>query len=165
MADSAHSITNGFYESEAAGDTICGERGNCWFHCKKSIDKRLFRVRDPIKKSFLLSSLVKLQVSPTPNIFKYGVALFILECQDDDDPEVVTFINDFKAEWIDQNWFEGWNYPNNAGSPSTNNGNEGCNGVLKAEDTMRELLPLQTFLLGKNYTTYSKKIKILGFFF
>ena len=62
------------------------------------------------QKSFLLSSLVKFQ---TPEIIKYGAALLIIQCQDDDDEEDVTFINDFKEEWIDQNlnWFEGWNYP------------------------------------------------------
>ena len=35
MADSSHSISNGFYESETSGNIICGVRGNYWFHCKK----------------------------------------------------------------------------------------------------------------------------------
>ena len=73
-----------------------------------------------------------------------------MECEEDDDDDVIDFIKGFKKEWLDQNqnWFEGWNHPNNAGSPSTNNGNEACNGVIKSEETFRELLPLYSFLLG-----------------
>ena len=149
MADSAHAISNGYFESELSGNITCGVRGNCWFHCKKNIDKRLVSVKNPQKKSFLLASLYQLQVCQSPTIFKAASALFVLLCEADEDSDVVNFIKVFKAEWIDQNynWFEGYNYPNNAGSPSTNNGNEACNGVIKSEDTLRELLPLYTFLL------------------
>ena len=58
----------------------------------------------------------------------------------------VNFIRDFKREWIDQN--NSFNNPNDAGSCSTNNGNEGCNAVIKSQDTFRKLLPLSRFLLG-----------------
>jgi hypothetical protein len=151
MADSAHSITNGFRESGEAKNITCGVRGNCWFHCKKSIDKRLLRVIDEAKRKHLLASLYQLQASQTPKIFKKASDLFVMECEGDDDLDVVDFIKGFKEEWLDQNqnWFEAWNHPNNAGSPSTNNGNESCNGVIKFEDTLRELLPLYSFLLGK----------------
>ena len=92
-----------FIESEDAGNIICGKRSNCWFHCKISIDKRLFRVRNKAKKQFLLPGLCKLQICQSPEIFKYAAALFILECLDDDDEQVVDFIHHFKLEWIDQN--------------------------------------------------------------
>ena len=80
-----------------------------------------------------------LQVCQTPEVFTAATALFVLLCKNDDDRAVVEFINDFIAEWIDQNcnWFEGYNNPNNAGSPSTNNGNESINGVIK---TVQQLL-------------------------
>ena len=106
MADSAHSISNSFIESEDAGWRLW----ICWwrlfvvsevtvgFIVKISIDKRLFRVRDKAKKQFIS----KLQICQSPEIFKYAAALFILECLDDDDEQVVVFINDFKLEWIDQ---------------------------------------------------------------
>jgi hypothetical protein len=152
MADAAQSISNGFVESELD----CGIRGICWFHCKKSIDKRLTKVRDKDKKVFLLSSIYKLQVCQTPEIFKCASALFVEQCLDDEDHEVVDFITGFKEEWLDQNstWFEGYNFPKNAGSPSTNNGNEGINGVIKTEDTLRELLPLYSFLVVSSNLVY-----------
>ena len=46
------------------------------------------------------------------------------------------------------NWFESYNHPNNAGSCKTYNGNQGCNGVVKSEDTLKKLLPLASFLFG-----------------
>jgi hypothetical protein len=65
-----------------------------------------------------------------------------------DDADIRSFLEYWKKEWVDQNskWFEGYNHPFNAGAPSTNNGNEGCNGSIKLEDTLRNLLPLFTFL-------------------
>ena len=54
--------------------------------------------------------------------------------------EVVEFMSYFRGEWIDENpnWFEGYAHPSTA--PSTNNGNEAINAVIKKEDTFRELL-------------------------
>ena len=96
-ADVAVAIGKGFAESKL--DT--GIRVTCWFHCKKSIDKRLTKVRDQDKKVFLLSSIYKLQVCQTPEIFKCASALFVEQCLDDEDHEVVDFITGFKEEWLD----------------------------------------------------------------
>ena len=41
-------------------------------------------------------------------------------------------------------------HPNDAGACSSNNGNESINRVVKAEDTLRKLLPLSEFLIGNN---------------
>jgi len=38
MADAAGAIGNGFQESKMDS----GVRGTCWFHCKKSVDKKVF---------------------------------------------------------------------------------------------------------------------------
>jgi hypothetical protein len=58
------------------------------------------------------------------------------------------FLEYFKSEWIDINshWYEGYNNPNNAGSTSNNNGNESINGLIKREDTLRNLLSLNSFI-------------------
>ncbi len=50
MADNAQAIGNGFFESSCN----CGVRGNCWFHCKKAVDKELACVKNSEKKSDLL---------------------------------------------------------------------------------------------------------------
>ena len=88
IADSAHSITNGFLESGEAMNIICGIRGNCWFHCKKSIYKRLPRVKNEVKRKYLLASLSQLQVCQTPKIFKKASDLFVMECEKDDDDDL-----------------------------------------------------------------------------
>ena len=64
------------------------------FIVKKSIER---------EEQFLLTGLCKLHICQSPEIFKYAAALFILECLDDDDEQVVDFIHHFKLEWIDQN--------------------------------------------------------------
>jgi len=46
----------------------------------------------------------------------------------------------FKGQWLDNNegWYEGHAFRH----PSTNNGLESCNRVVKDEDTLRSRLPL-----------------------
>ena len=145
MADNAIAIGNGFRESKCN----CGVRGNCWFHCKKGVDKELACVKNLEKKADILVGIYELQVCQTPEIFKAASALFIELWGDDEDEAVKIFIKYFKDNWlvINCNWFESYNHPNNAGSCSSNNGNEAINGVIKRQDTLRELLPLTTFLL------------------
>jgi hypothetical protein len=64
------------------------------------------------------------------------------------DEDVRIFIKYFKDNWINNNsnWFEGYNHPNNAGSTFNNNGNESVNGLIKREDTLRNLLSLSSFM-------------------
>jgi hypothetical protein len=144
MADAAGAITNGFNES----DIVIIIRGMCWFHCKKSCDKQLLKVHDKDKRSDLIQGIVTLQLAQTPDIFRSASKLFIDEWSKDADDDIQVFIQYFKSEWIDNNsnWFESYNHPNDAGSTSNNNGNESINGVIKAEDTLRNLLSLNAFM-------------------
>jgi hypothetical protein len=148
QADAAGAISKGFRLSKINN----GIRGTCWFHCKKSFDKGLLSIRDVDKKKNLLADVYQLQLSQSPDIFKNASKLFVEKYLSDDDERVRTFIVDFSKEWIDQNntWYESYNHPNDAGSCSTNNGNESINRVVKAEDTLRKLLPLSEFLIGNN---------------
>jgi uncharacterized protein YneR len=144
MADAAEAITNGIEES----DIIIIIRGMCWFHCKKSVDKQIIKVKDSNKRSASITSIICLQLSQTPAIFKAASKLFLNEYILDEDEDVRIFIKYFKDNWIDinSNWFEGYNHPNNAGSTSNNNGNESVNGLIKREDTLRNLLSLSSFM-------------------
>ena len=47
-------------------------------------------------------------------------------------------------------------HPNDAGACSSNNGNESINRVVKAEDTLRKLLPLSEFLIGSFITSFDE---------
>jgi hypothetical protein len=118
MADAAEAITNGIEES----GIIIIIRGMCWFHCKKSVDKQIIKVKDSNKRSAIITSIICLQLSQTPAIFKAASKLFLNEYILDEDEDVRIFIKYFKDNWIDinSNWFEGYNHPNNAGSTSNN---------------------------------------------
>ena len=79
--------------------------------------------------------------------FVQASALFLAKWEvESASAEVVEFMSYFRGEWIDENpnWFEGYAHPSTA--PSTNNGNEAINAVIKKEDSFRELLDLPTFL-------------------
>ena len=60
-------------------------RGTCWFRCKKNANKSLLSVFNK-KKSALLASLYKLQISQTPDIFKAASDLFVSNFLQDEDP-------------------------------------------------------------------------------
>jgi hypothetical protein len=145
MADNAAAISNGFKESKSDN----GVRGNCWFHVKKNVLIELASVKDQDKRADLLAGIHNLQLAQTPTIFKAASTLYVKTWSADRDPAVVYFINYFTKNWLEKNfnWFESYHHPNNAGSCSTNNGNESVNGVIKKQDTLRRLLPLATFLL------------------
>ena len=106
MADVAKAITNGIEES---GITII-IRGMCWFHCKKSVDKHIVKIKAKDKRSAIITSIISLQLCQTPDIFKAATKLFLNEYLFDVDEDVRIFINYFK-----ENWHEGYNHPNNAG--------------------------------------------------
>ena len=67
------------------------------------------------------TDVYQLQLSQSPEIFKAASGLFVSKYLSDEDERVVTFIEDFSKEWIDQNntWYESYNHPNNADSCST----------------------------------------------
>ena len=73
-----------------------------------------------------------MQLCQTPAIFEVATKLFHKEWANDQDNDVAVFIDYFKKEWleINSNWFEGFNHPENRGSPSTNNGNETINAAI-----------------------------------
>jgi hypothetical protein len=52
MADAAEAITNGIEESGIIIIII----GMCWFHCKKSVDKQIIKVKDSNKRSAIITS-------------------------------------------------------------------------------------------------------------
>ena len=142
MADAAGAITNGF---RLAGFT--GIRGMCWFHVTKALKSRLAKLNDD-HAAKIRSDIHFLQLSQTPAIFDSASKLFLKKWRHEQkDEQEIDFLNYFEQEWLIAypNWFEGYSHPNNVGAPSTNNGNESINGVIKKENTFRELLSLGHF--------------------
>ena len=83
-------------------------------------------------------------MSQSPDIFKSASKFFVEKYLSDDDERVRTFIEDFSEEWIDQNntWYESYNHPNDAGSCSTNNGNESIELLSRRYSKNYDFVPL-----------------------
>ena len=163
MADAAFAIENGFH---AAG--YIGVRAMCWFHVTKALKTRFLKL-DNSDAADLNEYICYMQRSQTPSVFKAGTcniyiqlqtsnkitnsyitllaaSLFLRKWSTNLKAEVQEFVVYFEGEWLVKhpNWCEGYNYPHR--SPSTNNGNEAINAIIKKEDTFGELLPISTFL-------------------
>jgi hypothetical protein len=157
MADAAGAITNGF---RSAGFT--GVRGMCWFHVTKALKSRLAKLNDDTA-ALIKADIHFLQLCQTPAIFKSASNLFLQKWRDEqqNDEQVLEFLKYFEKEWLieNPNWFEGYSHPKNVAAPSTNNGNESINGLIKKGYTLREQLSLGEFHVTsfKMMSSFSKK--------
>ena len=106
----------------------------CYFHVVKNVEKYLKG------NSKLKADLDALQVAKDQATFQVAAALFLKNWQTVN-PEFAKY---FEDQWISKNanWFEGAT----PGKPSTNNGLEGTNAIIKSQHTLRERLPVGKFL-------------------
>jgi hypothetical protein len=147
MADAADSITNGFV-------AVFGEQGvraMCWYHARTAMFKPTKLIKDNLKRSTIESEIAKLQVLQTNSIFEKAVRLFYDKYISDRFADVVEFVRYFKAEWMDShpNWYEGYMNSDDVkphGSVANNNGLEATNGDVKESHTLREQLPIGTWI-------------------
>ena len=140
MADASTAITEGFTNVFGPPKT----RLMCFFHVIKSVEKYLkpLKEKDEIKKD-----IHTLQICKERDVFKIGAELFIKKWQANEN--VKEFLKYFEKQWLNKNdsWYEGAAI----GYPSTNNGIEATNSVLKKHYTFRERLPVgQFFILMEN---------------
>lgn len=144
VADAAEAITVGF--REVIGDGFL--RVTCWAHVNPAYEKRLICIKDKAVRNEINKEIHLLQVCSDPDVFKQASLLWLKKWQRSSVTGVTDFVSYFKAQWLDNNygWYEGY-APQH---PSTNNGLESCNRVVKDEDTLRSRLPL-----GKRVTSYT----------
>lgn len=111
----------------------------CFFHVRKNIEP-YYRALPKVKRAELQRDVQALQTSQDADTFSVAVPLFLRKWKTLH-PEFVKY---FQAQWLAKNdqWFEGAAL----GMPSTNNGLEATNGVIKSEHTLRERLPVGQFL-------------------
>ena len=134
IADNAPAITHAY---ERAFKLV--QRVNCWAHVIRNIDDHLkgFECKDAIRKD-----LLEIQVSPTEQIFKKSIELFMRKYSA---PSLADFLKYFKANWVDKNsnWWEGYA----RGLPSTSNSLESfhLNGI-KSKNRIKQRLPAIQFL-------------------
>lgn len=135
MADAAPAIRNGFSCVFPGAITVM-----CWAHAARCIYKRVEKdIPDQRSRIDIISDIKMLQLSPTKAIFEKLLKLFFVKWK-----EMSIFCNYFRDNWVEinGNWYEGVA----KGVPSTNNGGESFNNLIKAQATIRRKLPIGTFL-------------------
>lgn len=112
----------------------------CWFHVKKNITDRLKRVHDISKRDELINDINILQHSPSVEIFTMASDLFMDKWNTTADIQIMAFLNYFSTQYlsINRNWYEGIA----AGYPSTNNGLESYNSIVKKTELLRSQLEI-----------------------
>jgi hypothetical protein len=141
MADGCTAITNGF--EETFGKSYV--RLMCYFHMTKCVDTHIrsfaVEIRTEIK-----SDIATLQLAASDEEFNAAAELFLNKWKQRSISfsKMAEFLVYFEKQWLETQrfWYEGA-YLN---GPSTNNGLEATNAVIKKNHTYRERLPVQQFL-------------------
>lgn len=133
IADGADAIRNTFYATfpSAILDIMC------FAHVIRNIRKQKFN--NAKNKINILNDMRLIQLSATPQLFDEITKLFLRKWSKTESE----FCSYFKKQWlgVHQNWYEGAAHY----TPSTNNGLEGYNNVIKRLYTLRERLPFSQF--------------------
>ena len=148
VGDMARAITSA--TAEVFPDAV---RRVCWFHLKKAVEERA-RKEPAEARDMFLSDLADLQLSLDSDMFWHAASL-MLQKWTERFPQSATFLDYMKNTVLGENhaFYEGVH----RGSPSTNNGLEAVNGVIKRLFTFRECLPLSPWLrqmmhIAKNWS-------------
>lgn len=136
LADASIAITNGFNKTFKG----CNVRLMCYFHVIQAIDKKLRLIKNSEE---LKNDISALQLCSSTVMFDRISHLFLLKWFNTR-PDIHEFLEYFQEEWLkkNKNWYEGAAL----GYPSTNNGIEATNAIIKKEHTLRERLPVGQFL-------------------
>ncbi len=81
MADAAPSICKGFSMSLLKESLL--HRLVCWFHVKKALDQRLKNILCLVKRAEIITQIIFMQLSQTPQIFKAASRLFLKQWEND----------------------------------------------------------------------------------
>lgn len=135
IADGADAIRNAFYTvfDSAQLDVMC------FAHVIRNCRKRPFASKS--NKNLILADIKLMQLAPNRPTFTMMANLFA-EKWDEVEPDFVQY---FRKEWlgVHANWYEGAAIF----TPSTNNGLESHNAVIKRSITLRRRLPMNEFLV------------------
>lgn len=112
----------------------------CWYHVEHNIETRLKTVDNILARKELLKDIKLLQTSPSIVVFNMASRLFIEKWTKNVDIKVIAFLNYFSAQYLEKDpyWYEGAA----PGYPSTNNGLESYNSVIKNIRLLRSQLEI-----------------------
>ncbi len=142
IADSAEQITNGFMDAFGYNTHKEFTRVMCWSHVYRNLQAKSSIIQSESDRDKIMSDIGHLQCMASSEAFDFGVKLFFKKCSQLDD-KFDRFLDHFKSEWIDSTnsgWFEG------AGHPSTDNGLEAHNGIIKRLHTLGNRMSVSTFI-------------------
>jgi len=134
IADGADAIRNAFRD-------VFGEKPMimCWAHMRRKVMKKIESMVNKSEQEDLINDIESLQLAQNERIFLKASNLFVKKWV----KRQPSFIEYFQNEWLTTHneWYEGVGHF----TPSTNNGLEATNNVIKKENTLRERLPLSRF--------------------
>jgi MULE transposase domain/SWIM zinc finger len=119
------------------------KRVTCWAHVIRNIDKKLNTIKNPETRQQIRRDIVTLQLAKSDAEFDTAKSL-LLKKYDACTTDVTSFLEYFRQEYLVSHagWYEGVDFF----APSTNNGLESTNNVIKSHYTLRERLPMHQFL-------------------
>ncbi|CAF0964252.1 unnamed protein product [Adineta steineri] len=143
VADAADAIKNGF-------QNVFNNEYNhimCWSHMKTKIDNYVCHIDNKDIAKEIIHDIELLHLSNSTVVFKLATILFFKKWRNNKKPineTIEDFLDYFDNEWIQSHsgWYEGIQLY----TPSTNNGLEVTNRVIKADGTFRERHVLSRFL-------------------
>ena len=140
LADGSQAITNAFL----AVFHVLDVRLMCSFHFHKNVETYIRPLKHVYAK--IKADIYVLQTCSDRDMFEKASSLFLQKWRKENHDGVRDFLDYFEKEWLRNfpNWYEGAA----PGYPSTNNGLESTNAIIKKEQTLRERLPLNQFLAG-----------------
>ena len=117
----------------------------CWAHVDRAIEERLRPVPDESMRESVRDNIHQLQTMHSSELFDYAYKQFVTKWSKKKIPEIDTFLEYFGKEWVESKnnkWYEG------AATrvPSTDNGLEGTNAVIKHVYTLRERLSVASYM-------------------
>ncbi|CAF1163765.1 unnamed protein product, partial [Didymodactylos carnosus] len=134
ITDGSDTIHNGFQATFGEKPTVM-----CWAHMRWKVVKKIESMVEKMGQVDLIEDIEALQLAQSVRMFTKASNLFIKKWN----KKEPKFIEYFHNQWL--NSHDGWYEDIKHLTPSTNNGLESNNRVIKDENTFCERLPLSRF--------------------
>lgn len=115
----------------------------CWFHMKCKVTDRLSVINDVNIRNEVIQDIQVLHNAPSEVLFDTAVELFFEKWRAQNDAQINEYLDYLHSEWIvgHKGWFLGYIH-----GPTSNNGLESNNKLIKKHHTLRKQLPMGEFL-------------------
>jgi len=112
----------------------------CGVHIRRNCAKNIEALVSKEHQHDIIKDIDQLQLSQSTDIFERAVALFIKKWKSKNENEFLAYMTN---KWLSthNSWYKGYTHF----TPSTNNGLESDNRVIKDEQTLRERVLLSRF--------------------